>query len=652
MSLSGFCRLSSGSAAFISAALLSAFSADFEVTNTADRGQGSLRQAIEDANDNPGSDRIVFNVPGSSVHRIVPATPLPLVTDPVMVDGYTQPGSQMNTLSNGENAVLLIQLDGVLLTPPAAGFSLRAGFSSVRGLVINRFPIGILLDSPSNAVVGNFIGPEPTGLTAWGNDEGIVLSGVCCNVIGGVAAAERNVIAGNSIHAILVSEEGFPPAIDTFILGNFINVTKTGLTRLPGNGTPIAVRSALRLTVGGLEPGAGNVIAPSGLGLHLYSANGTQILGNNIGVGVDGITSIGITNTIRALTSVDDIRIEANRIAFNREAVLVTGTRVTLTRNLIYSNTIWGINLGNAALTNDPGDTDLGPNELQNFPTLTSLRFDTNLVVQGVMDSKPTTTYTLEFFANQAPNPNGRGDGQVYLGSTSVTTPESGVTPFEVLFPSIPATFSWVAATATDPAGNTSTFSPAVQARSLTFVQIHSQPNSISLQPGMTAAFRVEVSGAPPFLYQWRRDGIDLSNATNAVLTLNNVQLSQRGAYTVQITNPFGTVESLPADLTILIMPLFVQQPISQTIAPGEYVTLSVQVANTATLPIGFFWRSNSTIISASAGSQYASFLTIRPTQLSTRFSVLATNGGDTRPSVMRGAILIRSFKNQSVRTR
>src|SRR5262244_1177599 len=87
--------------------------ATFTVTNTADSGPGSLRQAILDANANAGEDTIAFAIPGGGVHTIQPTSPLPAITDPVVVNGYTQPGSSPNTLSTGDNAVILIEIDGV-----------------------------------------------------------------------------------------------------------------------------------------------------------------------------------------------------------------------------------------------------------------------------------------------------------------------------------------------------------------------------------------------------------------------------------------------------------------------------------------------------------------------------------------------------------
>src|SRR3954454_17993418 len=66
--------------------------ATFPVTNTADAGPGSLRQAILDANANPGTDTIAFHVGSGGVQTIQPLTALPEITAPVVINGTTQPG--------------------------------------------------------------------------------------------------------------------------------------------------------------------------------------------------------------------------------------------------------------------------------------------------------------------------------------------------------------------------------------------------------------------------------------------------------------------------------------------------------------------------------------------------------------------------------
>lgn len=94
-------------AALVASAFVStAFGGSFTVTTTADTGPGSLRQAIINANANPDAATIRFKIPGSGVKTITPATPLPPITAPVKIDGYTQPGASPNTLAIGDNAVI------------------------------------------------------------------------------------------------------------------------------------------------------------------------------------------------------------------------------------------------------------------------------------------------------------------------------------------------------------------------------------------------------------------------------------------------------------------------------------------------------------------------------------------------------------------
>ena len=112
--------------------------AAFTVTNTDDTGPGSLRQAMIDANTSVGADSVAFNIPGSGTQTIHPLPPLPTITDAVVIDGYTQPGGSVNTLTIGNNALPMIELSGNL-AGSANGLVVTAGSSTVRGLVINRF---------------------------------------------------------------------------------------------------------------------------------------------------------------------------------------------------------------------------------------------------------------------------------------------------------------------------------------------------------------------------------------------------------------------------------------------------------------------------------------------------------------------------------
>jgi len=210
------------------------------VTNTNDSGPGSLRQAILDANANPGTDTIAFNIPGAGVHTISPTSLLPTITDPVVIDGYTQPGSSPNTLQNGDNAGLLIELAGnVVASGGCSGFcgglTLTSGNSTIRGLVINRFTgsfqdYAILLQgNGGNLIEGNFIGTNPSGTGAASNGvtRGIGVFSSSNNTIGGTSPAARNVISGNNQSGIYISSNiNGASAANNLVQGNYIGINE------------------------------------------------------------------------------------------------------------------------------------------------------------------------------------------------------------------------------------------------------------------------------------------------------------------------------------------------------------------------------------------------------------------------------------------
>ena len=167
-----------GLAALMLAATAALSATTYTVTSTADSGAGSLRKAIDDANTNPGADTIAFNIVGSGVHTIAPASALPPITGPVVIDGYTQSGALANTnpTSQGLNTVLKIELDGTNAGTNNGLFITGSG-STITGLAINRFQNhGIRIDgsgATGNIIIGNFIGTNAAGTADLGNGPGI-----------------------------------------------------------------------------------------------------------------------------------------------------------------------------------------------------------------------------------------------------------------------------------------------------------------------------------------------------------------------------------------------------------------------------------------------------------------------------------------------
>src|SRR5262249_55592109 len=105
----------------------------FTVNNTADGGPGSLRQAILDADAvNGQTSAIDFAIPGEGVQTIAPNSALPALTNPVLIDGFSQPGYAGTPLVaiDGTQAVTG---DGLTITGPNV---------TVRGLDITNFSQG------------------------------------------------------------------------------------------------------------------------------------------------------------------------------------------------------------------------------------------------------------------------------------------------------------------------------------------------------------------------------------------------------------------------------------------------------------------------------------------------------------------------------
>ncbi|MGX5819498.1 CBM96 family carbohydrate-binding protein [Chitinophaga lutea] len=80
---------------------------------------------------------------------------------------------------------------------------------------------------------------------------------------------------------------------------------------------------------------------------------------------------------------------------------------------------------------------------------------------------------------------------------------------------------------------------------------ITAQPQSISVAQGGTAGFSVSASGTPAPTFQWRKGTTNISGATAATYTINNVQSSHAGSYNVVVTNSAGSVTSNNATLTV-----------------------------------------------------------------------------------------------------
>jgi CSLREA domain-containing protein len=488
-------------------------------------GTCTLRAAIQQANATGGANVVHFNISGGGVHTIRPAFTLDPITTALTIDGYSQPGSSPNTLAVGENAVLTIELDGSLLSGVANGLTIQAGGCTIKGLVINRFTNpAILLDAfPSaggNKVRGNFLGTDPAGAIAMGNAGIGLWVRSPNNTIGGPNPADRNVITAtreSSItappdpYATNVSIEGSAgsPSAGNVIQGNYIGTDASGTAVLssPNGAAGIVVTTANsgNVTIGGPAAGAGNVISGNAFfGLEILSTTctfpttgvvvegnfiGTDVHGAPLGNGYGGIhIGCNASNNTIGGTAPGAGNVIANNGAalFNGAGVVVdilgrtgTGSGAAGTGNAIRGNSIFsntaasspltrglGIDLiGNGPTPNDSGDGDTGPNNLQNFPVLSSATSGGgSTTIAGTLNSAANTTFAIDFYASPSCDPSGYGEGRVYLGSAAVATNGVGNAGFSVALPVSLGASNQITATATDPNGNTSEFSACLPA--------------------------------------------------------------------------------------------------------------------------------------------------------------------------------------------
>ncbi len=227
----------------------------FLVTNTNDYGPGSLTQAILDANAAPnqgGPDLVRFNLPGAGPHTIALEAPLPAITDPLVIDGYSQPGAVRNSLADGSNATLMIELDGSRILRPADGLVLIAGSSTVRGLSIHGFNgDGIRIEGGgSNTIEGTRLGSSADDAGSWNGGSGIAIVDSAGNVVGGSGPSARNVIEGNAGRGVRIAGDR---SIGNVISGNSI-------VRNPGGG--IDLESAAPTGLAEPGPGPNNLQPP------------------------------------------------------------------------------------------------------------------------------------------------------------------------------------------------------------------------------------------------------------------------------------------------------------------------------------------------------------------------------------------------------
>ena len=384
-------------------------------------GQTSLREATIASTNTAGPETIAFDIPTSDpgftgeefVIGIDPdpvpqevAFGLEIGDDATTLDATTQPGGFAVVVEGGPQST----------TDPDGGLRITSSGNAVIGLGVRGYSNGLQVDGGSdNRIVD---------VTATGNANGITVAG-------------REVGTGNQVSG--------STAADNIRLGvaiiNTVGVTVEGNT-ITGNGTRgVFMLGADEVTV------TDNLISGNDLhGIDFQSES-------NFAFVPDPATRGGVAsgNTITG-NGASGVRVDA-------------ADRFTITRNAIAGNAGLGIDLSGGrqddfgVTRNDANDRDEGANQRLNFPhRLMATDDGTATVLEGRIDFPDPQALTIELFANAAPDASGHGEGETFVGTA---TPEANGR-FTATLPAGLAG-QWLTATTTDPAGNTSEFSEAVQ---------------------------------------------------------------------------------------------------------------------------------------------------------------------------------------------
>ena len=327
------------------------FGDPFTVTNTADSGAGSLRQAITSANANPGQDDITFAIGGPGPYTIQPLSALPAITDSVIIDGLTEPPSEAGYAI--QSPTPLVTLDGSLAGPGTDGLVVTGGVATIKGLVINRF-------------AGDGIHVETGGAVELQDNEiGTDLGGTLDLGNGGFGVEIVNNTASNNDDDDDDDEGPSTPSSD--LSGNLISANAAG-----------------------------------GVFLHGIGATDTFLEGNRIGTQIDGQSALGNSGPGVVLDDgANSTQIgtgspaQSNTIAFNLGAgVEVLQSRNDLIRgNSIFANTGIAIDLGGA-----------GADDLQTYPVLTQVAsYGGMTTIAGTLTSQPELFYDARLLCGPHP---------------------------------------------------------------------------------------------------------------------------------------------------------------------------------------------------------------------------------------------------------
>ncbi|MBU1064461.1 T9SS type A sorting domain-containing protein [bacterium] len=622
---------------------------------------------------------INFDISGDGPHVINVGGFLPEPERPIIIDGFSQSGASPNTnaLNEGNNAVIKIELDGSG-SGGSVGFNLYGGDAVIKGLAIHGFGSGIQINDIGECnIQGCYLGTDAFG-AVLGDEIGITINNSSNNIVGGTDPANFNVITGeiiinegseyneirgnyigldatgaNTVGAGGISiRNAANNVVDSnvssgtyrgveirgnqsqqnSVTNNFIGTDKTGVNPMSTGLIGVYVSEGARNNFIG-KPDNGNVIGSwQYRGVVIDSAFSNKIQGNWIGTDQGAATDLGNLNeAIHLINDAADNFIggeassEGNIIAYNNGiAVRIgaeSGGNVAITGNAILGNQIfyngYGIDIDPAGVNeNDPLDTDTGPNNLQNFPKLTSIDIGTNDThIEGFLQSAASTSFRIEFFANDDLDQNNLGQGQEFIGYKNLTTDASGSATIDVHFATEITPGYYVTATATDPDYNTSEFSNPVRATSdIYFPDINVSPTTLtfSVNPTQMLDENITIENTGNLSLDWTaatsaywirldKESGTLNASSSTLLNVTvNPEGMQAGTHseiiTITSTDPDEATIEISVSMTVNGYAEAVITPDSMEVfaEPGSSGTDTLFVSNTGTTLLEYYLHTSS----------------------------------------------------------
>lgn len=158
------------------------------------------------------------------------------------------------------------------------------------------------------------------------------------------------------------------------------------------------------------------------------------------------------------------------------------------------------------------------------------------------------------------------------------------------------------------------------------------QPTNQTAPAGQNVTLIAAADGSEPLRYQWRFNAAPISAATNATLTLFNVQLADQGDYSLLVTNAAGSVTSDAATLTVQAPPTILTQPTNLTVLVSNNALFLVAASGSPTLRYQWYFNTN-TVLPNATNSIY--LVTSAQTTNAGTYSVVVTNAFGAVTSVL-----------------